>query len=159
MKPDGTKHCECILVNADDIMCLSMNPKSISDHLDQSFLLKHVKPESRGQPQTHLRADIDPCPHQHEPDVCCWSVGSHTCVKEAMRNVETHLDELGLALKKKVSTVVPNGDNMTTTHPAGRHSFVVDFLRFEGPKCQLVRMKQEIVCFDGNKKLHDLVET
>jgi len=35
-------------------------------------------------------------------------MGSHTYVKEAVRNVETHLVELGLALKKKVSTVLPH---------------------------------------------------
>jgi hypothetical protein len=35
-------------------------------------------------------------------------MGSHTYVKEAVRNVETHLDGLGLALKNKVSTVLPH---------------------------------------------------
>jgi len=39
-KPDGTKCYECILVYTDDILCLSMNPKSILDYLDQRFLLK-----------------------------------------------------------------------------------------------------------------------
>ena len=89
----------------DDILCLSMNPKSILDYLDQRFLLK---PESRGQPKTHLGADIAPYSHSHEPDVYCWSMGSHTYVKEVVRNVETHLEGLELALKKKVSTVLPH---------------------------------------------------
>jgi len=35
-------------------------------------------------------------------------MGSHTYVKEAARNVETHLEGLGLALQKKVSTVLPH---------------------------------------------------
>jgi len=35
-------------------------------------------------------------------------MGSHTHVKEAVKNVETHLEGLGLALKKKVSTVLPH---------------------------------------------------
>jgi len=73
--------------------------------LDQRFLLK---PESRGPPKTYLGADISPHSLSHEPDVYCWSMGSHTYVKEAVRNVETHLEELGLALKKKVSTVLPH---------------------------------------------------
>jgi len=104
-KPDGTKCYEHILVYTDDILCLSMDPKSILDYLDQRFLLK---PESRGQPKTCLGADIPPCSHSWEPDVCCWSMGSHTYVKEAVKNVETHLEGLGLALKKKVSTVLPH---------------------------------------------------
>ena len=104
-KPDGTKCYEHILVHTDDILCLSMNPKSILDYLDQRFLLK---PEPRGQPKTYLGADIAPYSHSHEPDVYHWSMGSHTCVKEAVRNVETHLEGLGLALKKKVSTVLPH---------------------------------------------------
>jgi len=37
-KRDGTKHCEHILVYTDDILCLSMNPKSILDYLDQRYL-------------------------------------------------------------------------------------------------------------------------
>jgi len=102
-KPDGTKCCECILVHTDDILCLSMDPKSMSDCLDQQFLLKH---ESRGEPKTFLGADISRHALKEEPDVCCWSMGSCTCVKEAARNVETHLDGLGLALKKKVTTVL-----------------------------------------------------
>jgi len=93
------------LVYADDILCLSMNPKSILDYLDQRFLLKL---ESRGQPKTYLGADIAPYSHSYEPDVYYWSMGSHTYVKEAVRNVETHLEGLGLALKKKVSTVLPH---------------------------------------------------
>jgi len=104
-KSDGTKHCEHILVCTDDILCLSMNPKSILDYLDQRFLLK---PESRGQPKTYLGADISPYSHQHEPDVYRWSMGSHTYVKEVVRKVETHLDGLGLPLKKKMSTVLPH---------------------------------------------------
>jgi len=40
IKPDGTKYYECILVYTDNILCLSMSPKSILDYLDQRFLLK-----------------------------------------------------------------------------------------------------------------------
>jgi len=104
-KTDGTKCYEYILVYTDDILCLSMNPKSILDYLDQRFLLK---PESRGQPKTYLGADIAPFAHPYEPYVYYWSMGSHTYVKEAVRNMETHLEGLGLALKKKVSTVLPH---------------------------------------------------
>jgi len=105
IKPDGTKYYEYILVYTDNILCVSMNPKSILDYLDQRFLLK---PESRGQPKTYLGADIAHFAHPYEPDVYYWSMGSHTYVKEAVRNVETHLEGLGLALKKKVSTVLPH---------------------------------------------------
>jgi len=105
-KPDGTKCYEYIWVCTDDILCLSMNPKSILDYPDQPRFL--LKPESRGQAKTYLEADIAPYSHSHEPDVYCWSMGSHTYVKEAVRNVEMHLEGLGLALKKKVSTVLPH---------------------------------------------------
>jgi len=107
-QPDGTKYYEYILVYTDDILCLSMNPKSILDYLDQRFLLK---PESRGQPKTYLGADIAPYSHSHEPDVHCWSMGSHTYLTVCERGNEergTHLEGLGLALKKKVSTVLPH---------------------------------------------------
>jgi len=35
-------------------------------------------------------------------------MGSHTYVKEAVRNVETYIGELGLELKKKVTTALPD---------------------------------------------------
>ena len=118
-KPDGTKYYEYILVCTDNILCLSMNPKSILDYpksildyLDQRFLLK---PESRGQPKTYLGADISPHSHEHKPDVYYWSMGSHTYVKEAVRNVETHLD--GTPWPSEPSTVGNSGNTLQLQSP------------------------------------------
>ena len=106
LKPDGTKYYEYILVYTDDILCLSMDPKSILDYLDQRFLLK---PESRGPPKTYLGADIDKHDFKENPGVKYWTMSSHTYVKEAVRNVEAYLEKQGKALKQsKMSSVLPN---------------------------------------------------
>jgi hypothetical protein len=105
LKPDGSEYYEYILVYTDDILCLSMKPKDILDYLDQRFLLK---PNSRGPPKTYLGADIGRHTFKGEPEVAYWSMGSHTYVKESVRNVETYLEKQGLELKKKVNTVLPN---------------------------------------------------
>jgi len=106
LKPDETKCYEHILVYTDDNLCLSMDPKSILDYLDQRFLLK---PESRGPPRTYVGADIGHHSFSDEPEVHCWSMHSEPYVKEAVTNVETYIGELGLELKKKVTTVLPHG--------------------------------------------------
>jgi len=84
---------------------LSINPKSILEYLDQRFILK---PESRGPQTTCLGVDISPHSFSTKPDVYHWSMGWPTRVKKAVRNVETYLEDIGLGLTKKVSTVLPH---------------------------------------------------
>jgi len=69
-----------------------MDPKSILDYLDQCFLLK---PESRGPQRTYIGANIGRHSFNDEPEVYCWSMGSQTYVKGAVRNVEAYIRELG----------------------------------------------------------------
>ena len=106
IKPDGTKYYEYILVYTDDILCLSVDPQSVLDMLDQRFLLK---PESRGHPKVYLGADIGKWTFEETPDQQYWSMGSQTYVKESIRNVENYLERKGKGLKQKVNTVLPNG--------------------------------------------------
>ena len=103
-KADGTRYYIYVLVYTDDILCVAEHPNEILNKLDQHFLLK---PESRGKPKIYLGAEIGTYTFESEPSKTYWSMGSHTYVKESVRNVETHLATKNKELKLKVSSPLP----------------------------------------------------
>jgi len=103
-KADGTRHCICVLVCTDNILCMAKHPKATLDKLDQHFLLK---PESQGRPKIYLGAEIGTHTFEGESGKTYWTMGSQTYVRESVRNVEAHLAKQQRELKSKVSSPLP----------------------------------------------------
>jgi hypothetical protein len=81
---------EYLLVYTDDILAISVDPKSILTMLDQHYVLK---PNSIGKPKQYLGAQIGEFVIKDDPGKPRWSMGSETYVKEAIRNVKAWLEE------------------------------------------------------------------
>jgi len=101
-KADGFQYYEYVLVYTDNILCLSTDPGSILNKMDQRFLLK---PDSIGSPTRYLGASVKK--FQKEDGEWCWAMGSEQYVKEAVRNVSNWLSLRGLKLKSRAPSVLP----------------------------------------------------
>ena len=102
-RPDGTRYYEYVLVYTDDILCLSCDPAATLCHLDQHFL---IKPGSQGPPTFYLGATIGRYKFGDGDE--CWYMGSEQYIAEAVKNVTSWLEQRGLMLKTKVSSVLPS---------------------------------------------------
>lgn len=110
--PDGSSYYEYVLVYTDDILCISLDPKSTLMCLDQHYILKE---SSIGKPTQYLGAQIGEYRLPDQPEKVRWSISSEKYVKEAIRTLEDWLDNHNLqmlqtwALKSKAETVMPSG--------------------------------------------------
>ena len=89
VKSDGTECCEHILLHTNDVLCVSEFPEKIlRDELNKCFQLK---PNSIGPPKMHLGAGIRQVTLDN--GVKSWAASSSQCVREALKNVERHLEK------------------------------------------------------------------
>ena len=101
-KPDGTKYYELLLVYVDDILAVSHDPKAIIDHIGTVY---EIKAGSAGPPDSYLGAQI----YKHSlPDRrWAWAMSSVKYVKNAIKTVETLLNEDNHGLHLKTTAHVP----------------------------------------------------
>jgi hypothetical protein len=100
-KADGTEHYEYVLIYTDDFLCISSDPKSILDSIGKHFKLK---PDSIKPPDHYLGANIAPFSLPDNPTKERWSMSSTDYVKQAVKNVERDLHEIGRALSNRASS-------------------------------------------------------
>ena len=99
MKPDGTKHCEHIMVHADTHFVCHWTP---SPSWTVSSRSQEVSPRFTSE-WTHN--DMSVRMTHTRPG---FGMGSQTCVRESVKNVEAHLEKKNLMLKQKVNTISNN---------------------------------------------------
>jgi hypothetical protein len=95
-KPDGFEYYEYILVYVDDLLVLSHEPQKTMKALESFYRLK----EGYAEPTRYLGAEVR---RWHFPDTANkshWALSSSKYVKEAVRNIENHLQQFNRALPK-----------------------------------------------------------
>ena len=95
-KADGFEYWEYVLCYVDDVLVISMDPKSVLDGLTwDDFTLK---PGSVKEPDLYLGADISKyyIEESDEPTKCRWAMSSDSYVKTAVKTVEGSLSQVGL---------------------------------------------------------------
>jgi len=95
-KPDGFEYYEYILVYVDDLLVLSHEPQKTMKALESFYRLK----EGYAEPTRYLGAEVR---RWHFPDTANkshWALSSSKYVKEAVRNIENHLQPFNRALPK-----------------------------------------------------------
>ena len=106
VKAEGTRYYEYILVYVDDILALSTYPKTILVHLEQHYMLK---PGSIAPPELYLGSSINRFKLPDNPTKTRWAMGSKNYVKDAVKNIDTWLDQFYSKLKMKSPGVLPSG--------------------------------------------------
>jgi hypothetical protein len=109
-KADGTKYYEYVLIYVDDILAVSSNPSAIMDTLSVAYRLKEdpTTGKTYARPTRYLGADIGHFHFDDETDKARWFMSADTYVKNAIKTMETQLEDQGLKLKMKVSTTLPS---------------------------------------------------
>ena len=98
-KEDGYSYYEYLLVYVDDILILSHNPTPILTCIQKFYRLK----EPASDPKTYLGAYIKPWSVPGDSRRI-WSMSSSHYIKEALVNLENHLQVEGLRLTGKPKT-------------------------------------------------------
>jgi hypothetical protein len=109
-KADGTKYYEYILIYVDGILTVSSNPSAIMGTLLVAYQLKEdpTTGKTYARPTRYLGADIGHFQFNNETDKARWFMSANTYVKNAIKTVETQLEDQGLKLKTKVLTTLPS---------------------------------------------------
>jgi len=99
MRTDGHHYYEMLLIYVDDILCISHQPQSTMDQIQQLFQLKD---ESIGPPKRYLGANISQ--YQLPDGSEAWSASARDHVKTAIWNIEEVLihDSYPTKLRNKV---------------------------------------------------------
>ena len=104
---DGIEYYEYVLIHTDDLLAVSKKPLEILNCIDQHYILK---PSSIGKPTQYLGSQIGEFRLPDQPEKVRWSMSSEKYVKEAIRNVQSWLEEHNLPpLKSKATSVLPTG--------------------------------------------------
>jgi len=98
-KEDGYSYYEYLLVYVDDILILSHNPTPILTCIQKFYRLK----EPASDPKTYLGTYIKPWSVPGDSRRI-WSMSSSHYIKEALVNLENHLQVEGLRLTGKPKT-------------------------------------------------------
>jgi hypothetical protein len=85
----------------DDLLVLSTDPHSIMKIISQQYRLKEGSLE---KPKTYLGAEIKEFRHPDNPQHSMWSMSADQYVKDALTNLEFHLEQMGKRLPTKVTT-------------------------------------------------------
>jgi len=103
-RTDGHHYYEMLLIYMDDILCISHQPQSTMDQIQQLFRLKD---ESVGPPKRYLGANISQ--YQLPDGSEAWSASARDYVKTAIRNIEEVLsqDSYPTKLRNKVDRPLP----------------------------------------------------
>ena len=92
LKTDGTKYYSYLVVYVDDILCIHEKPESVMDQISEGFRLK----EKACIPKLYLGTDVRQFeiePQQSEYKETCWSLGSVSYLKEAIKVAERHMKQ------------------------------------------------------------------
>jgi hypothetical protein len=98
-KPNGFAYYEYLLVYVDDVLILSHDPKPILTCIEKFYRLK----EPATDPKTYLGAFIKVWAVEGDSRRI-WSMSSSHYIKEALNNLEKHLQAEGLRLQGKPQT-------------------------------------------------------
>ncbi|GKY96005.1 hypothetical protein MPSEU_000561000 [Mayamaea pseudoterrestris] len=104
-KANGEKIWEYLLVWTDDLLMLGLDPKQGLEEINKFFTLKEG---SIGEPTQYLGSTISRYTFDGDPKAY-WAMGSSKYVKEAIKNVETHLAASNKFLKTKIAGPLPSG--------------------------------------------------
>jgi hypothetical protein len=75
----------------DDIMCISLDPQKVMDHIGKVYTLKKG---SVGEPTTYLGAHIEKYYLPDEPAKVRWSMSADKYLKPTVKEVELKLGEI-----------------------------------------------------------------
>ena len=96
---DGVFYYEYMLLYTDDCLTISKNPQEALMEINKYF---PMKPKSVGPPKINLGAKISKV--QLPNGVIVYAMSMSQYLREAVKNVESHLSKRDLSLLKKVST-------------------------------------------------------
>jgi hypothetical protein len=82
-----------VLIYTDDLLVISENPKIVLERIDKYFPLK---PGSITPPNVYLGAKVSK--YTLPNGVSAWAMSSSQYTQEAVKNIETYLDEHELSL-------------------------------------------------------------
>jgi hypothetical protein len=100
LKPDGSEYWEYVLIYTDDVLVISTNgEKLLREGIGKYFELKE---ESIGPPKIYLGGSMRQV--ELENGVKAWAFSSSQYVQEAVRNVESYLDQKGGKLPTRAET-------------------------------------------------------
>jgi len=105
-RDDGEDLCECLLVCADDLSCVSLDPRR---HLGQIDTVSKLKEGPMQRPTLYLGATVTRHTFEEDPDKEHWSMGPERYVKEAARTVESWSAECGHFSRKDCKSQSPAG--------------------------------------------------
>ena len=95
----GEQYYEYVLLYVDDCLVISQHPRKILVKIDYYFPLK---PDLVGPPNLYLGAKLSKI--QLPNGVEAWSASTSQDIQEAVKNVETHLEQASMKLTKKAAT-------------------------------------------------------
>jgi hypothetical protein len=104
VKVTGEKYYEYLLCYVDDIICCSERPQKIMDYLGGVYTLKAG---SLKEPDVYLGADVKK--FAVGLDKSAWGLSPDTYCKNAVKEVERKLEEVGQKLAVRVSTPMRSG--------------------------------------------------
>jgi hypothetical protein len=88
-----------VLIYTDDLLVVSENPKIVLERIDKYFPLK---PGYIAPPNVYLGAKVSK--YALPNGVSAWAMSSSQYIQEAVKSIETYLDEHGLSLPAKATT-------------------------------------------------------
>ena len=90
---ENRSYYEYLVVYVDDIICISHEPETYMNHLQNAYRLRDIK-----VPDKFLGTDIKVWDYQDDEGIHkkCWALGSSTYVKEAVNVVERLMNKHGL---------------------------------------------------------------
>jgi len=95
-KPTGEKYYEYILVYVDDVLTLSHQAETVMKGLEQFYRLK----DGFAQPTQYLGAAVRKWTFPEDASNIKWALSSEQYIKEALKNIESHLADKGRTLRK-----------------------------------------------------------
>ena len=99
-KGNGDSYYSYILCFVDDLLCVHQNPDPILTTLKSFYKMKH----DPGVPKMYLGSDISTFTHE---DGTCYTMGSDSYVREAVRVVKQRMSEDGVKFKTKKTPQSP----------------------------------------------------
>jgi len=95
-KPDNYEYYEYVLVYVDDVLVLSHQGETIMKELEQYYRLK----DGYAKPTQYLGAAVKEWTFPDDATKPCWALSSEHYVKEAVKNIEKHLEGQQRTLRK-----------------------------------------------------------
>jgi len=103
-KPNGYQYYEYVLVYVDDVLTLSHQGDKIMKGLEEFYRLK----DGFKKPDLYLGAEVKQWIFPHQPNFKYWAISSAHYVKEAIKNIELHLQSQNRSSRKSQQPMLSN---------------------------------------------------